>query len=185
MNSKLLLTCILALSTYHHGYAMDIQNKKITDSKYALPPEAFKPSGLTLEQDEAKYVELNNQLTQKFDTMNIHENIDFSGLEKAATQALIATSQYINNPALDPKGHPNDIEMQNRRFIAALQIGTLTSIQLTAAYLQTPEGLQKIEKYKKEQEEKAAYKRFAFKGATVLVCGALGALLFVHAPNSL
>jgi hypothetical protein len=163
---------------------MDNQNKKITDSKYALPPEAFKLSGLTLEEDQAKYVELNKQLIQKFNLENIHENTDFSGLEKAATQALIATIQYINNPALDPKGHPKDIDVRSRRFKAALYIGTLASIQLHATYLQTPEGLQEIEKYKKEQEEKAAFKRFVVKGAAVLVCGALGALL-VHASTSL
>jgi len=178
MNSKfLLITCILTFSTYHYGYAMDNESQKIMDNTCTLPQKAFEPSGLSLNEDEAKCTELTQHLL-KFNTDKTEENSDFSALEKAATQALIATSQYINNPALDPNMHQNDTDVTSKRFIAALKIWHLTSIQARAAYMQTPQGLQKLEKYRKEKEEKAALQQLVIKRAVLFGASALSALLF-------
>lgn len=159
MNSKLLLICIIALNSHHHGYAMDSHNNAtINGNRTApmpVPKEAFQPSGLRLEQDEEICREA-EMAVQQFKIHNMYEDTNFSKLENAATQALIANMKYINHPDLDPKTHPKDQTVMYKRFVTNLKIFHLTSVQITAFHLQTPEGLQKIEKYKKDKAEEAA-----------------------------
>lgn len=156
MNSKLLLICIIALNSHHHGYAMDSHNNAtINDNRTApmpVPKEAFQPSGLRLEQDEEICREA-EMAVQQFKIHNMYEDTDFSKLENAATHALIANMKYINHPDLDPKTHPEAI---GKRLYILSKIFYLTSVQVTAFHFQTPIGLQKIEKYKKDKAKEAA-----------------------------
>ena len=191
MNSKLTVAFIIACTSYQHSYTMEQQTaKKMSQETHDallaqgdLPPEAYQPSGLTLEQDAA-ICEAFNEKVRKFNgTLNV--DTDFKALEQAATDALIATMQYLKNPALDPNT-AQDQDAKNlimlRRLDPApiLNMVKLTSTRIHAAFLQTPEGLQKIAEEKKNEEERAFRKQLLIKRAALLGAGTLCAAVLFH-----
>ena len=194
MNSKLIAAFVIACTSYQYSSTMEQHTaKNMSQESYDallakgnLPPEAYQPSGLTLAQDAAKCDELNQEL-KKFST-DLTADTDYQALEQAATNALIATIQYLNNPALDPNTaqdqEAKDLIMIRRLDPAPIiNMVKLTSVRIDAAFLQTPEGLQKIAEGKKDEEEKAFRKQLFIQRAALLGAGALCAALLFH--NSL
>jgi hypothetical protein len=192
MNFKLTVAFIIACTSYQYSHTMDKQlytsqnmNKEVFDAllaKTSLPKEVFKPSGLSLEDDIERCNALNKKV-QKFNG-TLNADTDFKALEQATTQALVATIQYLNNPALDP----NTAQDQNAKTAIMIKrldptpasnMIRLASLRLKAAYLQTPEGLKIIAQYKEKEEEK----RLLLRRALSAGMGA-GLLLFYGLHNS-
>ena len=167
MNSKLIVACFIACTSYQYSSTMEQHTpKKLSQESYDallakanMPEDTFMPSGLTLEDDIARCNTLNKKVQKFTQNQKLSPRTDFKALEQAATDALIATIQYLNNPALDP----NTAQDQNAKTAIMIKrldptalsnMVALTSLRMKAACLQTPEGLERIAQYKKEEEEK-------------------------------
>jgi hypothetical protein len=87
-------------------------------------------SGLTLEQDSARINQLFDQIPKNLDIFS-----DLNGLDTKITQARVALTQYLHNPALDPELAKSDIKLAAQRFVAVLGLEDLKMRQTKAKEL--------------------------------------------------
>ncbi len=163
-NTRLLI--VLLLTTHHTNWTMEAT----PSSNDLLIKNAFAPSGLTLKQDEEKINQLCAQIPKKIDA---HTN--FHGLNSTIIQAQAALIHYLHNPAIDPKLAKPDIAI--KRFSAGFRLASLALQEERVKYLLSPEGQQKLQEYKQQQE----FRQSMINVGTGLA--AVGAITFCYFSN--